>query len=74
MLDLHSAFENFAPDCDREPPVDTDFITNFLMPYFRNLPRAELAAKVLEIVAGEQDKKAATASHHRTSAIQAPAL
>lgn len=57
MLNLHSAFENFPLDVDlKEPSIDRDFITAFLLPYFGNLPREELAAKLEEIIATEQNK------------------
>lgn len=52
MLDLISAFEDFSPDLDvAEPQIDSDFITDFLQPYFGNLPREQLAAKVAEVIA-----------------------
>jgi hypothetical protein len=58
MFDLHSAFENFSADFDvKEPSIDRDFITNFLLPYFRGLPREELAAKVAEVIALEQSQR-----------------
>ena len=58
MFDLHSAFENFSADFDvKEPSIDSDFITNFLLPYFRGLPREELAAKVAEVIALEQSQR-----------------
>jgi len=51
MLDLHSAFRNFSPDIEaKEPEIDSDFITDFLLPYFKNLPREQLEAKVAEII------------------------
>ncbi|MFO1133538.1 MAG: hypothetical protein U1E16_16190 [Hyphomicrobiales bacterium] len=59
MLDLHSAFENFAPDLEvKEPQIDGDFITNFLMPYFRDLPREQLAAAVAEMISLDQRPRA----------------
>ena len=55
MFDLLSIFENFPPDLDvRESPVDSDFITNFLQPYFHDLPREVLAAKLAELIALDQ--------------------
>ena len=58
MLDLLSAFDDFSPDLDMaEPPeVDGDFITDFLLPFFRDLPREQLAAKVAEVIHIEQDR------------------
>jgi len=59
MLDLHSAFENFSPDLEvKEPQIDSDFITNFLMPYFRDLPREQLAAEVAEVISFDQTRRA----------------
>jgi hypothetical protein len=58
MLDLQLAFRNFSPDIDIvEPSVDSDFITDFLCPYFQDLPREQLAAKVAEIIAFEQARQ-----------------
>ena len=55
MFDLISVFENFPPDLDvGELPVDGDFITNFLQPYFHDLPREVLAAKVADLIALDQ--------------------
>ena len=60
MLDLHSAFEDFSPDIDLlEPSIDSAFITNFLQPYFRDMPREQLEAKLAEIISLEQDRTAA---------------
>ena len=58
MLDLLSAFDDFSPDLDMaEPPeVDGEFITDFLLPFFRDLPREPLAAKVAEVIHFEQDR------------------
>ena len=40
MLDLQMAFDDFWPELDvKEPTIDSDFITNFLLPYFSDLPR-----------------------------------
>ena len=59
MLDLQLAFHNFSPDIDiTEPSVDSDFITDFLCPYFQDLPREQLAAKMVEIIAFEQARQA----------------
>lgn len=61
MFDLHTAFEDFTFDLDvAEPAIDHEFITAFLMPYFQNLPREELEAKVAEIISREIGKLAAT--------------
>lgn len=58
MLDLHSAFEHFSPDNEaREPQIDRDFITNFLMPYFRDLPREQLAAEVAQVILLDQARR-----------------
>ena len=60
MLKLFSTFDDFAPDIEtKEPSIDSDFITDFLQPYFRELPREELAAKVAEIIALEQGRRSA---------------
>ena len=60
MLDLHSAFENFSPDVDLlEPSIDFDFITNFLLPYFHDMRREQLEAKLTEIISLERDRTAA---------------
>ena len=58
MPDLLSAFDGFAPDLDAtEPPaVDGEFIVNFLLPFFHDLPREQLAAKVAEIIHLEQHR------------------
>ena len=57
MLDLQTAFENFSPDLDlMEPSIDTDFITNFLLPYFHGLPREQLEAKLAEIISLEKER------------------
>lgn len=62
MLDLQLAFRNFSPDIEiSEPSVDSDFITDFLRPYFQDLPREQLAAKVAEVIAIEQSRQAFTA-------------
>jgi|GEM_PF-6202641 len=62
-MHLDSAFEGFPVECDRaEPSVDTDLIADFLLPYFDNLPREELVAKVREIIALAQDTSAAEAA------------
>lgn len=64
MLDLHSAFENFAPDLEvKEPQIDSDFITNFLMPYFRDLPREQLAAEVAELISLEKTRRPCGLQH-----------
>lgn len=56
MLDLHSAFNDFMPEIElAEPSVDRDFITNFLLPYFRHLPRETLEAELAAIISREQD-------------------
>ena len=40
MLDLDFAFEDFVPDIElADSSIDADFITSFLMPYFKDLPR-----------------------------------
>jgi hypothetical protein len=58
MLDLLSAFDDFAPDLEeRDSSVDSDFITDFLQPYFHDLPREALAAKVAEVIAVEQCRR-----------------
>jgi hypothetical protein len=58
MLNLLTAFENFAPDIEvKEPSIDSDFITDFLLPYYRDLPREALAAKVAEIIAVEKSRR-----------------
>lgn len=60
MIDLHTAFQDFAFDIDaKEPEIDRDFITAFLLPYFQDLPRAELEAKVAEVISREIDKLSA---------------
>ena len=47
MLDLQMAFDDFWPELDvKEPAIDSDFITNFLLPYFSDLPREQLAAQI----------------------------
>lgn len=59
MLDLHAAFRNFSPDLDmnmKESAIDNEFITDFLMPYFKDLPRDQLAAKVAEIIDRDLDR------------------
>ncbi len=58
MLDLLSAFDGFSPEFDIAEPtaVDGEFITEFLSPYFRDLPRDLLAAKVAEIIHLEQHR------------------
>jgi hypothetical protein len=62
MLDLQLAFRNFSPDIEiSEPSVDSEFITDFLCPYFQNLPREQLAAKVAEVIAVEQARQALAA-------------
>lgn len=54
MMTLLTAFEDFAPDSDTfEPAVDSEFITNFLQPYFGDMPREQLAAKVAEVISGD---------------------
>lgn len=65
MLDLMTAFEDFCPELDvQEPLVDGDFITNFLQPYFNELPRELLAAKVAEVIAqGLHDRHEALVGH-----------
>ena len=58
MLNLHSAFENFCPDLEvKEPQIDSDFITNFLMPYFRDLPREQLAAEVADMISLDRARR-----------------
>lgn len=60
MLDLHSAFRNFSPEIEaKDSEIDSDFITNFLLPYFRDLPREQLAAKVAEIISEDLGRTAA---------------
>lgn len=60
MLDLHSAFQNFSADIELlEPSIDSDFITNFLQPYFHDMPREQLEAKLAEIISLERDRTAA---------------
>lgn len=69
MLNLHSAFKDFPPDIDlKEPSIDRDFITAFLLPYFGNLPREELAAKLEEIIATEQNKVRTESRRRRAAA------
>jgi hypothetical protein len=69
MLDLQSAFADFASDIEaNEPSIDRDFITAFLLPYFSNLPREQLAAMLEEIIALEQDKPASRESRRRVVA------
>ena len=59
MLDLLTAFEDFAPEMEvKEPSIDREFITDFLLPYFHDLPREQLAAKVAEIISMEQVRQA----------------
>ena len=59
MLDLHSAFADFLPDIDvADTPIDRDFITAFLLPYFHDLQREDLAAKLDEIIADELQRVA----------------
>ena len=58
MLDLLSAFDDFAPELEaKEPSIDSEFITDFLLPYFHGLPREALAAKVAEVIALEQSRQ-----------------
>lgn len=55
MLNLQTAFDDFLPELEvREPEIDNDFITNFLLPYFHDLPREQLAAKVAEIISQDR--------------------
>lgn len=57
MLDLQWAFDNFPPDLDidiSEPCVDSDFITDFLQPYFQHMEREQLAAALAEVIAREE--------------------
>jgi len=69
MLSLHAAFDDFSPEIDaKELSVDGDFITDFLMPYFHDLPREELAAKVAEVILFEQSKHSAALLRRRTVA------
>lgn len=59
MIDLVSAFEDFSPDLDeKELQIDADFIVDFLQPFFLPLSRETLAAKVDEIIALEQGRRA----------------
>lgn len=54
MWDLQRAFEDFPLEIDLgEPAIDSEFITDFLQPYFRNMTREQLAAQLAEIIAGE---------------------
>ena len=70
MLNLHSAFADFSFDVDlKEPDVDRDFITEFLLPYFHDLPREELAAKVAEIIALDEQKGALPARRRTVANI-----
>ena len=60
MFDLHSAFESLQLDNDiLESSIDPDFITRFLLPYFQDMPREQLEAKLAEIVALEKVRAAA---------------
>lgn len=60
MMDLHSAFRNFSPEIDaKELGIDSAFITDFLVPYFRDLPREQLEAKLAEIISRELDRAGA---------------
>lgn len=55
MLNLHTAFDGFLPDIElAEPEIDSEFITDFLLPYFHDLPREQLAAKVAEIISRDR--------------------
>lgn len=75
MLNLHSAFAEFAPDVEmKDPGVDRDFITEFLLPYFHDLPREELAAKVAEIIALDEQRLNAQVPRRRTVANRAHIL
>ena len=66
MLTLLSAFDDFAHGVDaKEPAIDNDFITDFLLPYFHDLPREAIAAKVAEIIAQDQSRRE-SALHSRS--------
>lgn len=80
MFDLHSAFESLQLDNDiLESSIDPDFITRFLLPYFQDLPREQLEAKLAEIIAleksgqlphsGDADGVCTVAALSQTSAI-----
>jgi len=57
MFNLQSAFDDFAPCIEvRDPVIDSDFITAFLLPHFHDIPREELAAKLAEIIKSERAK------------------
>ena len=55
MLNLQTAFDEFLPEFDvAEPEIDSEFITDLLLPYFHDLPREQLAAKVAEIISRDR--------------------
>lgn len=57
MLDLSSVLEHIALE-DIDLPIDQDFISKFLEPYFPDISQAELADKVAEVIAAELARRA----------------
>ena len=57
MFDLSSVLEHITLD-DQDVPIDLEFISNFLGPYFPDIPPDHLAAKVAEVIAAERQRRA----------------
>ena len=57
MFDLNSVLEHITLD-DQDLPIDLEFISNFLGPYFPDIPPGDLAAKVAEVIAVERARRA----------------
>lgn len=58
MFDLDVVLEQIPPE-DIDMPIDVEFISSFLGPFFPNMPPADLAAKVAEVVSSERLKDSA---------------
>ena len=56
MLDLSSLLEHIPLE-DVDLPIDPDFISSFLSPYFPEMPQSELAARIAEVIDAEKGKR-----------------
>lgn len=56
MCDLNSLLKHISLE-DIDLPIDPDFISNFLSPYFPDMSAADLAAKIAEVIAAEEAKR-----------------
>lgn len=54
-LDLDALLEHISLE-DIDLPIDLEFISNFLGPYFPDLSPSDLAAKIAEVIAAERAK------------------